>query len=301
MTTSASRTWFITGCTSGFGEAFVRKLLADGDNIIATGRGGAEARLAHLRDTTAAARLRIMELDVGAASEVEIRAKAAEAWGYFDGGVDVVVNNAGYIVSGLVEELTQEEMEASFRTNFHGPLNITRAFLPMMRERGTGTLVYISSQAAWHVEVSAGAYSASKFALEGAVETLSKELSILATNLKVIIIEPGFFRTKVFNKISNVPARIPEFAEINAAIRAGAEALPGTEPGDPEKAVARIAELVRGDGMVMDVDGVGRGGSREVPLRVALGSDGWERIRDKCVGVLEGLRAWEDVARSTDL
>ncbi|KAK0380192.1 hypothetical protein CLIM01_02417 [Colletotrichum limetticola] len=193
-------------------------------------------------------------------------------------------------------------MEASFKTNFHGPLNITRAFLPMMRERGTGTLVYISSQAAWHVEVGAGAYSASKFALEGAVETLSKELSVLAPNIKVIVIEPGFFRTKAFNKISNVPARIPEFAEFNAAIRAGAEALPGTELGDPEKAVARIAELVRGDGMAKDGGGDGDGGGgREVPLRVALGSDGWERIRAKCVGVLEGLRAWEDVARSTDL
>ncbi|KAK1455151.1 hypothetical protein CMEL01_03911 [Colletotrichum melonis] len=346
MTTSAHRTWFITGCTSGFGEALVRKLLAEGDNVIATGRGGAEARLAHLRDSTTAARFRIMELDVGAASEAEVRTKVAEAWGYFEGGVDVVVNNAGYIVSGLVEELTQEEMEASFKTNFHGPLNITRAFLPMMRERGTGTLVYISSQAAWHVEVGAGAYSASKFALEGlcfvflfansitytlytlnislvflslkkrkrkadpatlnppkgAVETLSKELSVLAPNINVIIIEPGFFRTKVFNKISNVPARIPEFAEFNAAIRAGAEALPGTELGDPEKAVARIAELVRGDGMVKDGSGDGDGGGgREVPLRVALGSDGWERIRAKCVGVLEGLRAWEDVARSTDL
>ncbi|KAI3555918.1 hypothetical protein CABS01_09285 [Colletotrichum abscissum] len=296
MTTSAHRTWFITGCTSGFGEALVRKLLAEGDNVIATGRGGAEARLAHLRDSTTAARFRIMELDVGAASEAEVRTKVAEAWGYFEGGVDVVVNNAGYIVSGLVEELTQEEMEASFKTNFHGPLSISRAFLPMMRERGTGTLVYISSQAAWHVEVGAGAYSAS------AVETLSKELSVLAPNIKVIIIEPGFFRTKVFNKISNVPARIPEFAEFNAAIRAGAEALPGTKLGDPEKAVARTAELVRGDGMAKNGGGDGDGGGgREVPLRVALGSDGWERIRAKCVGVLEGLMAWEDVARSTDL
>lgn len=98
-----------------------------------------------------------------------------------------------------------------------------------------------------------------------------------------------------------MPARIPEFAGLNAAIRAGAEALPGTEPGDPEKAVARITELVRGDGMVKDGNGVGGGSSREVPLRVALGSDGWEKIRDKCVGVLEGLRAWEDVAGSTDL
>ncbi|KAK1690358.1 hypothetical protein BDP55DRAFT_691026 [Colletotrichum godetiae] len=217
------RTCFITGCTSGFGGALVRKLMAEGlDNVIATGRGGAEARLAHLRETTTmgtgASRLRNMELDVGAASEAEIRVEVAEAWGCFEGGVDVVVNNAGFIVSGLMEELTR---------NFHGPLNVTRAFLPFTKAKGTGTLV------------------ASKFALEGAVETLSKELSILAPTLRVLI------------------------------------------------AVARIVELVRGDGMV--------GGKGQVPLRVVLGSDGWERIRDKCLGVLEGLKGWEDVARSTGL
>lgn len=108
MTTPSSKTWFITGCTSGFGEALVRKLLAEGDNVIATGRGGAEARLAHLRDTTTTTTGTETGKGAGeaAASEAEIRAKAAKAWGYFEGGVDVVVNNAGYIVSGLVEELT---------------------------------------------------------------------------------------------------------------------------------------------------------------------------------------------------
>ncbi|KAK1635922.1 hypothetical protein BDP81DRAFT_428701 [Colletotrichum phormii] len=187
----------------------------------------------------------------------------------------------------------QEEMEASFKTNFHGPLNVARAFLPFMRAKATGTLVYVSSQATWHVDVGAGAYSASKFALEGAIETLSKELSILAPTPRVLIMEPGYFRTKVFTNVASVPARLPEFAEFNAAIRAGAEALPGTEPGDPEKAVARIVELVKGDGMVGD--------KGQVPLRVVLWSDGWERIRNKCLGVLEGLKGWEDVARSADL
>lgn len=162
-------------------------------------------------------------------------------------------------------------MEASFRTNFHGPLNITRAFLPMMREKGTGTLVYISSQAAWHVEVGAGAYSASKFALEelsfdssltytvytlnsslfflelgivydvfffffcsafplkqeneeeqrekltlqkGAVETLSKELSILAPNIKVIIIEPGYRASSARRFSTRYPTCPPAFPSL---------------------------------------------------------------------------------------
>ncbi|GKT74497.1 short-chain oxidoreductase [Colletotrichum tofieldiae] len=182
-------------------------------------------------------------------------------------------------------------MEACFRTNFHGPLNITRAFLPFLRERGTGTLVYLSSQVAWHVDISAGAYCASKFALEGAVETLAQELAILAPGLKVLLVEPGFSRTKVFHKIADIPPRVPEFAGLHAMVRAGAEAIPGTEVGDPEKAVARIVELVRGDGMAA---------GREVPLRVALGSDGWGRIREKCETVVRVGAEWEDVARSTD-
>lgn len=97
-TTRQRRTWFITGCSSGFGEALVRRLRAEGDNVIATGRQ-ADARLAHLRGTGA----RVMDLDV-AAPEDAIRGKVAEAWAAFPGGVDVVVNNAGTLALGLMEE-----------------------------------------------------------------------------------------------------------------------------------------------------------------------------------------------------
>ncbi|TEA22452.1 putative oxidoreductase [Colletotrichum sidae] len=145
------KTWFIIGCSSGFGDLLVRKLTAEGENVIATGRQ-ADTKLAHLRDADA----RIMDLDVSSPENV-IREKVAEAWGMYEGGVDVVVNNAGYVLAGLVEELTQEELETCHRTNFRGPLNITRAFLPFLRKRGTGTLAYLSSQAAWHADPTAGA------------------------------------------------------------------------------------------------------------------------------------------------
>lgn len=97
---SAPQTWLVTGCTSGFGELFVRQLRARGDNVIATGRG-ADARLAHLRDLGA----RTLDLDV-AAPPATIDTKMAEAWDMYPGGIDVVVNNAGYILSGAIEELT---------------------------------------------------------------------------------------------------------------------------------------------------------------------------------------------------
>ncbi|KAF5685955.1 oxidoreductase yusz [Fusarium circinatum] len=198
-------TWFITGCSSGFGEALTRQLRSAGDNVIATGRN-AETKLSHLKDTGAA----ILDLDVSSSPEV-IKSKIDEAWSIYD-GIDVVVNNAGYILSGAVEELTQEDMEKSFQVNFHGPMNITRAVLPYLREKGSGTLLFVGSQAGWHADPSASGYCASKFALEGAVECLSKELAIFALGLKVLIVEPGYCRTPVFNKIQHVEARVPEYA-----------------------------------------------------------------------------------------
>lgn len=98
--TRIPKTWFITGCSSGFGEILVRKLCAEGENVIATGRQ-ADVKLAHLKDTGA----KVMDMDVSA-SEGVIRETVAQAWATFPGGVDVVVNNAGYVLSGLVEELT---------------------------------------------------------------------------------------------------------------------------------------------------------------------------------------------------
>ncbi|KAF4630093.1 hypothetical protein G7Y89_g8046 [Cudoniella acicularis] len=127
-------TWLITGCSSGFGEQFTRQLCATGDNVIATGRN-AETKLAHLKDTGAS----ILDLDVTAPA-AEINAKMAEAWNLYPGGIDVVVNNAGYILSAAFEELTQGDLENIFKTNFHGPLNITRALLPKLRAKGKGTL-----------------------------------------------------------------------------------------------------------------------------------------------------------------
>ncbi|KAJ7800508.1 hypothetical protein B0H14DRAFT_1688915 [Mycena olivaceomarginata] len=286
MSVPSPQTWLITGCSSGFGQAFVRQLRAAGDNVIATGRN-ASTKLAHLQDTGA----KIFDLDVTSpASELETKIK--EAWDLFPGGINVVVNNAGYIESGAVEELTQEDMEQCFRTNFHGPMNITRAFLPYLRARGTGTLFYVGSQAGWHGDPSASSYCASKFALEGAVECLAKELAMFAPQLCVHIVEPGYFRTSAFSNIRHVPARVPAYAEFNAATRAFEAGVVGNEPGDAEKAVARMIELVKGTGMVA---------GRKVPLRVPLGSDGWARIKAKCEETLRICEEWEDVARSTDL
>ncbi|KAI1096710.1 hypothetical protein F5B19DRAFT_481144 [Rostrohypoxylon terebratum] len=280
------QTWLITGCSSGFGELFVRQLRALGDNVIATGRN-ASSKLAHLVDTGA----KILELDV-TAPVPEIEAKMAEAWDIYPGGIDVVVNNAGYILSGAVEELSAQELKDVFDTNFHGPLNITRALIPKLRAKDRGTLLYLSSQAGWHADPGAAGYCGSKFALEGAVECLSKELAMFSPGLKVLIIEPGYFRTRAFAKINHVPPRMPDYAPFNAAARDIEAGIVGNEPGDAEKAVSIMIDLVKGTGVAE---------GKETPLRVPLGSDGWGRIRDKCENMIKICGEWEEVAKSADI
>ncbi|KAI0470466.1 hypothetical protein GGR56DRAFT_668205 [Xylariaceae sp. FL0804] len=280
------QTWLITGCSSGFGEAFVRKLRAAGDNVIATGRN-AETKLAHLRDTGAA----ILDLDVAAAPDA-IKAKIDEAWDMYPNGIDVVVNNAGYILTGAIEEILPEEMENILKTNLLGPFNITQAVLPKLRSKGQGTLCYVGSQAGWHGDASAGGYCTSKFAMEGMVECLSKELAVMAPSIKVLLVEPGYCTTRAFSNINYVPSRVPEYAEFNAGSRAYGESIVGNEPGDMDIAVDRMIELVKGTGMAA---------GRTVPLRVPLGSDGWGKVKAKCEDTLQICEDWHEVASSIDI
>lgn len=208
-----------------------------------------------------------------------------------------------------------QDMEKSLNTNFHGPLNITRALLPKLRARGEGTLLFISSQAAWHADPSAAAYCAAKAALEGllsissrqpqvsseqkltflslaAVECLAKELGIFSPRLRVLIVEPGYFGTRVFSNIDHVPARMADYAQFNEGVRAAEAGLVGSEPGDARKAVERMIEIVKGLGMAS---------GKDIPLRVPLGTDTWQRIKAKCEETLKICNEWEKVAKSTDV
>jgi NAD(P)-dependent dehydrogenase (short-subunit alcohol dehydrogenase family) len=125
----------------------------------------------------------------------------------------------------------------------------------------------------------------------GAVECLAKELALFAPGVKVLIVEPGYFRTKVFSNIKHVEPRLPVYAQFNAGVRQYEASIIGNEPGDADKAVTRMIELVKGTGMAA---------GKQIPLRVPLGSDGWERIKAKCEETLAICGEWEDVAKSTD-
>ncbi|GKZ21325.1 hypothetical protein AbraIFM66951_010114 [Aspergillus brasiliensis] len=308
--TTEKQTWFITGCSSGFGEQFVRQLRARGDNVVATGRN-AETKLAHLKDTGAT----ILELDV-TAPQAELDAKFQQAIEIY-GGVDVLVNNAGYIQCGAIEELTSEDMKRSLDTNFHGPINLTRAALPHFRskgEKGQGMIIYMGSQSGFWGEPAGSAYCASKFALEGmllllsawcftneadgetssitgAVESLSKELGWLAPGIKLLLIEAGIFDTEVMRNINHVPYRVNFYRRLNDASRVRGEGNYRNPPGNTVDLIDKVIQLAKGEGIAE---------GREIPLRVPFGSDSLGFLKEKARDMMRIAEEWEEVARSTD-
>ncbi|RAH66280.1 NAD(P)-binding protein [Aspergillus aculeatinus CBS 121060] len=168
-------TWVVTGCSSGLGEALVPAILAQGDQVIATARArdnlSGTDRLAALK----AAGATVYELDVCHPQE-ELDTRAREIWQIY-GKVDVLVNNAGYIDMGIVEEISEPFLINALRTNAFGPLNVSRAFLPLMRARKTGTVLFTSSVGVYYGAPGASCYTGAKGLLETVVPNLALELA----------------------------------------------------------------------------------------------------------------------------
>lgn len=156
---SKQLTWFVTGTSAGFGEVFVKKILARGDKVIATAR--TLSKIQHLKEAGAS----ILELDVTATQSV-IDSKVKEALAIY-GGIDVLVNNAGYAMLGTLEDVSAEKWEQQYKTNVFGVVNVTRAFMPHFREKEDGFVVFIGSVGGWSGSAAGGPYCSSKFALEG--------------------------------------------------------------------------------------------------------------------------------------
>jgi NAD(P)-dependent dehydrogenase (short-subunit alcohol dehydrogenase family) len=152
-------TWLVTGTSAGFGAVFVKKILARGDKVIATAR--TLSKIQHLKEAGAS----IVELDVTAPQSV-IDAKAKEALAIY-GGIDVLINNAGYVALGTLEDVTAEQWQQQYNTNVFGVVNVTRAFTPHFRGKKNGFVVFVGSAGGWNGSSAAGPYCSSKFALEG--------------------------------------------------------------------------------------------------------------------------------------
>jgi NAD(P)-dependent dehydrogenase (short-subunit alcohol dehydrogenase family) len=270
------RVWLITGATAGFGRALTEAAVAAGDVV-----AGAARTPARLDDLVAAhpEQVRAVELDVtdtarGAAVVDQVVADL--------GRLDVLVNNAGRTQVGALEETTEQELRALFDLHFFGPAALTRAALPHMRRQGGGAVVQMSSVGGQVTAPGFGAYCATKFALEGLTETLSQEVDF---GVRFLIVEPGAFRTDLFGPGSAYfSAAMPEYAATVGPTRDYVRTGHHGQPGDPAKAAAAILTALA---------------APDPPLRLVLGGDAVDNIRQRLDGVGRELAEWETVGRDT--
>jgi NAD(P)-dependent dehydrogenase (short-subunit alcohol dehydrogenase family) len=221
--------WFITGASRGMGTKIAQAALAAGHRVVAAGRDVDRVRTA-VGDHE---HLLAVPLDITdeSASVQAVRA-AVDRFGR----IDVLINNAGNFQAGFFEEISPAQYRAEMETNFFGPLNITRAVLPLMREQRSGRVVTITSTAGVVAGAFAGAYAASKFALEGWMEALHEELAPFG--IGTTIVEPGFFRTDLLVEGESTlwaDLSVDDYAEQTKQIIPQWQSLNGKQPGDPAK------------------------------------------------------------------
>jgi len=276
MASTQPRVWLITGASSGFGRAIAEAALVAGDIVVATAR-----RADALADLVASAPDRVAAVALDVTDPDRIRAAVGEVLDRH-GRVDVLVNNAGRGAIGAAEETTDAELRDLMDLHFFGPAALTRAVLPGMRERGSGAIVQMSSMGGRFTFPGVGAYSATKFALEGWSEALAKEVERFG--IRVLIVEPGAFRTS-FNGPGAllVSKPIAAYDDQIEPLRTGMPDDDGKQPGDPAKAAAAILQALDSD---------------DPPLRLALGNDAVDAISDALDNAKAELSAWESVGRS---
>lgn len=273
---SKNKVWFVTGASSGFGRSLAEEIIARGERLVATARDpkSLEELVALAPDRVHAVRLDVTKPD-------QIRAAVSDAMQKF-GQVDVLVNNAGYSMVGAVEETSEEELRNAMETMFFGPAALTRAFLPSMRTRKSGTIVQITSVGGITTGAGFSAYCAVKHALEGFSETMS--LEVAPFGVRVLIVEPGAFRTKLFGDAFRSMPAMPEYAASAGAMRKWAEENAGKQPGDPAKAAKAIVDAVEAGAPT---------------LRLPLGADAVKNIRDKLAAVGADVDRTEKIASAT--
>jgi NAD(P)-dependent dehydrogenase (short-subunit alcohol dehydrogenase family) len=269
------KTWLITGCSSGFGRRLALAAAQRGDRVIATARkAGAIGKMAEPFGD----RMITLPLDVtDAASAKAAVDRAVETFG----GLDVLVNNAGYGLFGAIEEGTPEEYRPMFEVNVFGLIETTRAALPILRRSG-GTIVNMSSGAGIAGGGGGGYYNAAKFAVEGISEALAGELKPFG--IRVLIVEPGPFRTDFLGRSITMAAReMPEYAA--SSRRHYRETNNGNQAGDPDKAIAVMLQAVDAD---------------DAPLHLPLGPIAHSIAERKLAAFRRDVDAWRDITIATD-
>lgn len=274
----SSKTFFITGVSSGFGEALAREALAAGHRVIGTVRNEEARRAFEGLDETRAHGMLLDVTDIDA-----IPAVVSDAEARF-GPVDVLVNNAGYGHEGIFEESPLDEMRRQFEVNVFGAVAVTQAFVPRFRERRRGHIVNITSMGGFITMPGIAYYCGSKFALEGISEVLSNELSPFGVH--VTAVAPGSFRTDWAGRsMQRSPRSIPDYDATFDPIRQARQEKSGKQLGDPAKAAKAMLALVE---------------LPAPPAHLLLGSDALALVRDKLKAMADDMTTWETLTRSTD-
>lgn len=274
---SDSRVWLITGCSTGFGRALANAVLAKGDRLIATAR-----KPEQLQDLVASYRGQVHPLSLDVTDLDNIRSAVTEAKDVF-GRIDVLVNNAGYGALGAIEEVSDEAIRRQYDTNVFGTLNMMRTILPIMRQQRNGHILNLSSVGGMVSFATTGIYCSTKFAVEGLSEALSKEVAPLG--IRVTIVEPGAFRTDFNGRSLSIPEQqIDDYAETTGKFLEWSQQMDGKQPGDPEKAAQAMIQAVESD---------------EPPLRLVLGEDAVNAIEQKLQSVKAELDKWQSVSLAT--
>jgi NAD(P)-dependent dehydrogenase (short-subunit alcohol dehydrogenase family) len=270
---SDPRVWFITGSTSGFGRALVDEVRSRGERVVATARR--PEALGELQGDD----VLVVGLDVTREDQIEPALDAAiERYGR----IDVLVNNAGVGFVGGLEEMSPGDLRDVMETMFFGPAALTKAVIPRMREQRSGALVQISSMGGQITAPGYSAYCAAKFALEALSEAVAAEVAPFG--IRVLIVEPGSFRTGLLGRSLRAAPRLEPYAETVGATRSYIEREDGRQAGDPAKAAMAIMA-------VLD--------SEEPPLRLALGADAVDGILAKHEQLRGELLRWETLSRAT--
>src|ERR1700726_1175996 len=268
--------WFITGAGRGMGVHIAKAALAAGNAVVATGRNTDTVTKA----VGEADDLLVVKLDVTSPEDAQAAVKAAvDRFGH----IDVLVNNAGNFYAGFFEEIPPQDFRAQVETLLFGPINVTRAVLPVMRAQRSGLVVTISSTAGIAGQMFCTAYAAAKFAIEGWMESLTPEIAPFG--IRTMLVEPGFFRTELLSTESTTYAKpsIDDYAERTREIVSAWSGMNGKQGGDPAKLANAIVQL---------------GGLKEPPARFAAGADAVQTFETKAHALLAQANAHRGLSSS---
>lgn len=274
---SNQKVWFITGASTGLGLALVKLVLANGDRVVATTRNTDD-----LKSKVTGYESDFLALKVNLTDDENVKSAVKQAIDQF-GRLDVVVNNAGYVLGGSVEELTDQEFRATLDVNLFGTVNVIRAALPYLRAQQSGYIINISSSAGYVGYSNAGSYSAGKFAIIGISESLHEEIKPFG--VKVTVVAPGEFRTNLWEEGAIAFAK-NSLASYNSTTVAKTLAnLSGKQKGDPEKLVAILFDLSR---------------NPNPPLHLLLGPDAYQLVIDHRKKEKYEINTWKEITLSTN-